>query len=188
MGQGDTAVRAQGAVLGAPSFTPMGQEQMSLCLSPLLAPGPRAGQQPRAANLPSMAQPAQAASAAPALHCSRAHRGAPGAQPPPPAAASSKQSQTLGRQGRKIHPSLPCMALLHSTPVSPAHPPCHQQPPARQQQMESAPGLGEHLACCSSLIPQELSTFLTGTGSPPACPDFLTRISPLKLKPHSFKE
>lgn len=85
---------------------------------------------PEHTNLPSMAQPAQApgqaASAAPALHCSCAHRGASGAQPPPPAAARSSRAR-LGKQGRRTHPSLTCMALLllysffpssHSLPLS----------------------------------------------------------------------
>lgn len=73
---------------------------------------------PEHTNLPSTAQPAQApgqaASAAPALHCRCAHRGASRAQPPPPAAAGSSRA-SLGKQGRETHPSLTCMALLHCT-------------------------------------------------------------------------
>lgn len=37
-----------------------------------------------------------------------------------------KQSQRLGKQGRKTHPSLTCLALLYSTPFFLVHAPCHR--------------------------------------------------------------
>lgn len=146
---------------------------------------------PEHANLPSMAQaPGQAASAAPALHCRCAHRSASGAQPPPPAAARSNRAKDLASKAGRAHPSLTCMAWLHSTPFFPAS--CSLPPSSLLLgSRKFNQSLEEHLTCCcsqrSTLIPRGAEQ-IPGTESPPGCPDFLIRISPPELKPDTFKE
>lgn len=138
---------------------------------------------PEHTNLPSMAQPAQApgqaASAAPALHRRCAHRGAHGAQPPA-AEGSSRAKDLESKAGRPILPHLHGFALFYS-----CFPTSWSLPPTASCKVAGnliSPWRSTITACCSrrsTLIPpQELSRFLTGTGSPPGCPYFLTRISP----------
>lgn len=120
MGQGDIAVRAQRAMLGAPSFTPVGQEQMWPCLSHLLAPVPRAG------------QPAQSTPTSPAWHSMHRHQARQPVLPQAciagvptevPVGLSHLHLQLLGQaepktwQARQEDPSLPHLlgfALFYS--------------------------------------------------------------------------
>lgn len=106
---------------------------------------------PEHTNLPSTAQAAgQAASAAPALHCRCAHRGACGAQPPSPAAGRSSRAKDLAsKAGRTIPPSLTCMALLYSSPFFLVHIPCHPAASCKAAGNVISPWRSSSTCCCS---------------------------------------
>lgn len=158
-------------------------------MSRLLAPVPRAG------------QAAQSTPTSPAGHSLHRHQARQAVLPQPciadvptevPVGLSHlqrvKQSQRAGKQGRKTHPTLTCMALLYSTPFFLVHTPCHRAASCKAAGSLITPWRSTSTCCCSrgsTLIPPD-------TGPPPGCPHLLTRIPPPRsevlLQPHSFKE
>lgn len=67
-----------------------------------------------------------------------------------------KQSQRLGKQGRKTHPSLTCLDLLYSTPFFLVHAPCHRAASCKVAGNLISPWRSTITCCCSrrsTLIP-----------------------------------